>query len=74
MKFAGKHLASILFYSNFIKNETPTKISNGLKSKRVSNFVINYCQNCLESEVGETKEHDFWGIFFIFKYWKILEI
>ena len=47
---------------------------NGSKSRPVSDFVINYCWNCLESEGRETKKHDFWTQFVSFwsfsNFWK----
>ena len=37
-----------------------------LKSKRVSDFVINYLWKCQESEVKETEKHNIETIFFHF--------
>ena len=58
---------------------------DALKPKRVSDFVINYFKNWQKSDeerlyimiLGkwrETKKYDFGTIFFIFKFFTLLEI
>ena len=49
-------------------------LPNGLKPRRVSDFVIDCFWNCQESEGRETKKHDLGTIYFIFKFFKLLRI
>ena len=47
---------------------------NGLKPRRISNFVINWFSNCQELEERETEKHNFRTIFSFFKFFKLLKI
>ena len=47
---------------------------NGLKPRRVADFVINYCWNCLESEVEKQESIILAQFFFSFKVFNLFNV
>ena len=50
------------------------RFTDGFKTRHISDIVIDCFWNCQESERRETKKHNFGIVFFIFKFFGLLEI